>query len=256
MGANVLTTRLLNQFRRSATLLRFVGEGVVALDAEGRILFSNPAAERLLGWGEGTLLGRDFHETVHHRRADGRRVAREECALLSALAETEDDLVHVNDHDVFTRKDGSTFMAGFVSAAIKYQGENTGLATLFRDITTEKGREAALQLHAAALDAVPEPVFSLGRDGSILYANTEASDHLGYSRDEMARMRVFDFDVDFPPDRWHANWERLRRGGVASIESRHRTREGQVVPVAIEVRHVEHEGQEFHVAVARRREGA
>lgn len=253
--ANVLTTRLLNQVRRSATLLRFVAEGVVALDGDGIVLYANPAAERMLGQEEGGLRGRRFHDTVHHGKMDGEDVAREDCALLRTLEAGTHDRVWVNDHDTFRRRDGSTFLVGFSAAAITVHGEPTGVAVVFRDITREKEHEAELKLHRAALDAVPEPVFWLDHDGSILYVNVAASDHLGYGRDELERMKVFDVDVDFPPDRWSENWERVRRDGIVRIESRHRTRDGEVVPVSIKVTHVEHDGRGFHVAVARRHDG-
>lgn len=250
--ANVLATRLLNQFRRSATLLEFAGDGVIALDGDGRILFANPAAGRLLGWETRALLGRDFHSTTGHHKEGHDAMDREECEILGALRQNA-KIVRVNDHDVFLRKDGSSFLVGFVAAPILYQNEPTGLAVVFRDITTEKTRESDLALSATALDAVPVPVLWVGRDGNFLYANAAAAKHFRYDRRALLGMSVFDVDLDLPPEGWDAHWLSVRRTGSASFPSHHRTREGDVRLVTVRVQHVERGGHEFHVAVVETR---
>ncbi len=48
-----------------------VGEGLLVQDMEGKLLFMNPEAERLLGWSERELVLRDVHATIHAQRPDG-----------------------------------------------------------------------------------------------------------------------------------------------------------------------------------------
>ena len=38
-----------------------MGEGMIATDHAGRVTFVNAAAEQLLGWGEGELIGKPGH---------------------------------------------------------------------------------------------------------------------------------------------------------------------------------------------------
>ena len=49
-----------------------LGEGVYALDREGRVTLVNLAAEQMLGWTEAELLGRVMHDIIHFQYADGR----------------------------------------------------------------------------------------------------------------------------------------------------------------------------------------
>jgi two-component system phosphate regulon sensor histidine kinase PhoR len=62
---------------RLAGVLDSLGEGVVALDAQRRVVLANRSAGRLLGFGEAGVVGRPFWELV---RQDG---------LLGALAEVQ-----------------------------------------------------------------------------------------------------------------------------------------------------------------------
>lgn len=190
---------------------------------------------------------------MNHRDHAGEVVSRERCGLLHPL-HGQDGVARVSDHDRFERADGSTFLVGFVAAPILEQEEPTGLAVVFRDISEQKARESELAVYRAALDAVPAPVFWLARDASILYVNVAASDHLGYSREELCRMRVFDFDDEFPRETWGEHWQRVREEGVVTLGSTHTHHDGRKLRVVVKVQHIEHEGDEFHVAVVRRQE--
>jgi PAS domain S-box-containing protein len=128
------------QFHQQMDLTRAItnslGEGVYAVDAEGRLTFMNPAAERMLGWKETDLLGQPMHEAIHSRRADDTRVPAAECTLLSVLH--SGDIV-ASDDDLFTRRDGSAFSVSYTSAPIKAAGGIAGAVLAFRD-TTERNR--------------------------------------------------------------------------------------------------------------------
>src|SRR5512139_3615974 len=43
-------------------ILNAAGEGILALDTEGRITFANPAAARMLGYPADALIGRPFRD--------------------------------------------------------------------------------------------------------------------------------------------------------------------------------------------------
>lgn len=250
MAANVLATRLLNQMRRSATLLRYVADGVVYLDHQGRVLFANPAAEELLGVEAGALLGHDFHDLTRHRRkGDAHALNRERCEILAAL-DDPDNVARVSDGDVFERSDGTSFLVGFVVAPVVEQGEQMGVAVVFRDITQQMEREGKLALARAALESTPVPVFWLDRDGDFLYTNPAAAAHLGHPPEALARMTVYDVDPGFDREGWDRTWEEVKRSGSAELDVHHLRADGSLVPVHLRVHHVAHAGREFHVAIA------
>jgi PAS domain S-box-containing protein len=57
--------RLRHQLAFTSAITGHLGEGVFALDRDGRITFANPAAERMLGFRESELLGRYLGELLH-----------------------------------------------------------------------------------------------------------------------------------------------------------------------------------------------
>lgn len=55
------------------SLLEALADPLLAADAEGRIVYANPAAERLLGFGRGELIGRPLDAILPQRRGPARR---------------------------------------------------------------------------------------------------------------------------------------------------------------------------------------
>jgi PAS domain S-box-containing protein len=156
-----------------------LGEGTYAVNRVGQVTFMNPAAERMLGWTEGELLGKDMHETVHFQRADGTPFPREQCPLLGVIHSGE--VVRV-DEDRFTRKDGVTFPVAYVSSPLFTDGMVLGAVVTFQDISKRKRLEEALRrseqavaAHASQLEAVFESmadaVIFFGPDGHLVRTN-------------------------------------------------------------------------------------
>jgi PAS domain S-box-containing protein len=120
------------QYDFTTAITGSLGEGVYALDLEGRVTFANPAATTMLGWSEAELLGRPMHDLIHFQRADGTPLPVSECPVHGVA--DPGDRVAVDD-DVYTRKDGTIFPVAYTSAAISTGGRVTGQVVAFRDIT-------------------------------------------------------------------------------------------------------------------------
>jgi len=119
-----------------------LGEGVYVLDEAGGLVFMNPEAERLLGWSEAELLAKNVHDTIHFQRADGTRVACDNCPAFTTIRSGKTCRVH---DDVFTRKDGTLIPVAFVSTPVRDKGVLTGAVVVFHDITAQKRSQEALQ---------------------------------------------------------------------------------------------------------------
>ncbi len=118
----------------AAQLLQALGEGVYGLDREGRTTFVNAAAEKVLGWSAGELIGRLQHAVVHHSHADGTPHDINDCAVHGVLETGE--AVRI-DHDVFWSKDGAAIDVEYVATPIFSDGSIQGAVVAFRDITAE-----------------------------------------------------------------------------------------------------------------------
>ena len=124
--------------KRLRDITSAIGEGVFVQDAAGLVTFMNPEAERLLGWTEAELKGKDFCGIAGCRDEAGRPTPREACpahrALLSETVSRVDDAI-------FSRKDGSLFHVSFVSSPIREDGRVVGSVTAFQDITARVNLE-------------------------------------------------------------------------------------------------------------------
>jgi len=101
------------------------------------------------------------------------------------------------------------------------------------------------------IDKSPEPGFLIESDGRVGYANEAACRCLGYTREELLGMTVWDIDPDLSEDGWEKLWETIKTGGACTFESRHRGKDGHVFPVEIGSRHLEFEGLVLNCAFVR-----
>ncbi|HWH09005.1 MAG TPA: PAS domain-containing protein [Candidatus Thermoplasmatota archaeon] len=174
--ANVLATEALNRTRRLRASLANLGEGVVALDLDGRVRWANPAAERILGWTREEMLMRDFDALVEHAAYGGGPIPRERCDLLG-VART--GAPSSGEDDTFTRRDGARLCVTYNSAPIRSpDGEVEGAVVAFADCTRRKRAERELaesrQRYKSLFDHSPDAIVSLDPDGTIRDANPAA----------------------------------------------------------------------------------
>ncbi|HEY7782194.1 MAG TPA: PAS domain S-box protein [Ktedonobacterales bacterium] len=156
-----------------------LGEGTYALDTDGRVTFMNPAAERMLGWTEAELRGRDMHTAIHFQHADGTPFPKAECPLLRVLATGQ---IERAEDDTFTRKDGTRFPVAWVSSPIASGGGATGTVLAFHDISEQQAlnearrrseREAAARASQlmAIFESMADAMMVYDREGRILRTN-------------------------------------------------------------------------------------
>jgi PAS domain S-box-containing protein len=98
--------------RQSNSVLESVGDGIYGIDLEGRVTVVNPAAAQMLGYSAEELLGRNMHELIHHKHADGTPYAAADSPVRRALIEGETVRVA---NEVFWRKDGTSFPVEYVA---------------------------------------------------------------------------------------------------------------------------------------------
>ena len=168
---------LRNQLSFTAAITDSLGEGVYAIDREGRLTLLNQAAQEMLGWTEPELLGRNMHEAVHFQRADGTRTPAEHCPLLAVL---QTGRRFRSDDDVFTRRDGATFPVELVSSPFLVDGKIVGAVVAFQNIAERKKTEAEL------VERAHQAVFGAAVGSALTEADT-LSRALGQCAEAMVR---------------------------------------------------------------------
>lgn len=113
------------------------------------------------------------------------------------------------------------------------------------DITRQRRAEEELHLARYCLDQAPMGIFRLDQDLNVLYANRHACESLGYSREELCRMSVFDFNPQFRREDLPNHLKKRQQLDCMTFEAVHRNRDGVVFPVEITSTHLEYQGEEF-----------
>ena len=129
--------------REIDALLEATGDGVLGIDLEGRCLSLNRAGVELLGYGEHEMVGRDFHDTLHHTRKDGTPRPRDESRVLKALAAGE--AADSNGVDVLWRRDGQPIPVKWAQRPLIDGTELRGTVLTFTDMTEVQKKEEALR---------------------------------------------------------------------------------------------------------------
>jgi len=139
--------------RQNELILISAGEGIFGIDQQGEHIFVNPAAARMLGHKAEELIGQPSHATWHHSKADGSPYPEEECPIHAGYKK---GIVRRGDDQVFWRKDGTSFLAEYVSTPIRERGKLMGAVVVFQDITERKQTEAEIAQRNAELALLHE----------------------------------------------------------------------------------------------------
>jgi diguanylate cyclase (GGDEF)-like protein/PAS domain S-box-containing protein len=135
-------------FEQRNAITASLGEGVVALDEKGVVTFANPAAESLLGWAPGELLGREIAEAVDPGGRTTQGDGGDEWVHLPRLRAGE--TLRIDEHTV-TRRDGTPLDVAFTASPVMRDGRAVGAVVVVRDMRDRKALERRL-VHQAFHD--------------------------------------------------------------------------------------------------------
>ncbi len=132
-------------------ILNAISEGIYGLDADGDIVFANPAAAVVSGCGVEELIGQNFFE-IHFRQPRPCSGSMWEQApgtpagtLLPVQATCSQGLSEHQRGVIMYRADGSGFSAEYRATPKKEDDRLTGAVVVFRDISVELENEKALE---------------------------------------------------------------------------------------------------------------
>jgi PAS domain S-box-containing protein len=177
----------------SWAFLDALGDGVYGIDRDGRCLFVNGAALRMLGYEKAEeLLGRNMHDAIHYKRADGSPYPRAECPLLGS---TINGIPVWLEKETLWRRDGTSFIADY-SAFPRFDSSGpTGSIITFSDAAfradaqtrraDQNARESEARFRTIA-NNIPQLSWMTDSGGSIVWYNQRWYDYTGTTLSEMA----------------------------------------------------------------------
>ncbi len=167
-----------------SALLDAVGEPVIALDIEGRVIYWNSAAEEMYGWSSEEVMGRRIREMAVPRELRGRA---EEIS-----AHVRGGKAWVGEFEV-RRRDGTTFpVEGTNTPVFGEDGGLVGVIAVIRDITgrkeAEKRSRAVQERYRTLVETVPVVTYTDRAFGTYpdlaIYTSPQIEALVGYSVEE------------------------------------------------------------------------
>jgi len=131
----------------------------------------------------------------------------------------------------------------------KYKADHA--TDVAHEATVDKIAEERLMLTQFSVDRSGDAAFWVRDDGHFFYVNEEACHSLGYSRDELLCMGVYDITPDVTRHGWADHFQELKEHGRWTFESRHHKRDGQMFSVEITTNVIRFNEREYVCAFAR-----
>lgn len=122
---------------------------------------------------------------------------------------------------------------------------------LRQEIEERKQVAKTLRLTQFSLDRATDAVYFLNSKARFFYVNEAATRSLGYSKEELLNMTIYDIDPGVDYTNWTNHWQKIKRIKACTFESTHLTKSGEKIPVEITSNYLNFEQQEYNCAIAR-----
>ncbi len=219
---------------------------------DGIVRFANAACLRLIGMDdEPSPVGFPLSELNPSWKdfdAEGNLTPFHEIPLQRSL----EGQCTENEERFVVRKDGSLRNILASATPIRDDSDNVIAGYLvMTDISDLKEAQKELIRTRMSIEHVEDSIYWVDEDGGIVDVNLAACRQLGYTRDELFKLSVFDIDIDFDYQEWPEHFHQLEIDGSIKLESRHRTKDGRVFPVEIIANYIEYGGSKWNCAMVR-----
>jgi len=225
------------------TLFEVNGSGMLVVSSTRQILQVNRQFCNLFGYSREELVGQSaqvLHVDQQHYEAWAPRFQEAKAGFPIASADYP-----------WRRKDGSVFWCFFAGVKMQLPSGESGVLWNVIDITERKKIEEQLYLMLFSINAANEGFFLADENGAIRFVNDGACRRLGYSREELLSMRVFDIDPVESAEKWPEFWQYLMEHGSRTIETVHRAKNGTEFPVEVSISSVAYNGISYVCGLSR-----
>lgn len=214
-----------------------------------RFSFVSKQAERLLGYPAERWISEPTF-CKDHIHPDDRQTVLDFCARVAESA--GDKQTHDLEYRMIAA-DGRAIWLRNIATVLAKDDQPDLLQGVMIDITERKRAEETLQRFQFCMEHAPEGVFFMNRDAGFSYVNEQACRSLGYTRDELMCLKLWDIDPIYSKESWETKWTQRQEDqiGTMHVETLHRRKDGVVFPVEIWAKHLWLGASDFHVAFVR-----
>jgi PAS domain S-box-containing protein len=228
---------------RFRSLVRYASDIIVVLDADGKILYESPAAEKILGLKPEQRVGSSVFDRVH---PDDVGWIRDKLArLLEAPRERTSMWYRIRDEN------GSWHLFEGIATNLLHDPAAKGIVVNIRDITERRELEQALrereELYRSVVDQAAETIFLIDLETKlVLESNAALHRSLGYTAQELKHMTLYDI-VAHDRESTDRNIGRvLEKGHYYIGERKYRRKDGRLVDMVVSASALSYGDRERH----------
>ncbi len=148
----------------------------------------------------------------------------------------------------FIAKDGSVKF-GLMSANIIDIAQEPVIISVTRDMTERKQTAGDMAFLNFAINHIHEGVYLSDEYGQLKYVNNEACRELGYSKEELLSMSVWDIDGHLEKSSWPDFWADFIVQKKVTVESVHQRKNSSLFPVSISANFFEYNGKGYNLGL-------
>ncbi len=157
-------TELAKERTKLEAVLHSLGDGLCVVDAQWKIILTNPQAERLFSIPLSGLKGRP----IYHRLSPSPEEFSRECLITEAsLPPLEQGIPFRTDDGMLLKGDGQMMPISLVVTPVSTGGIVTGAVLVFRDITAQKRAEEQRMENAGLLRRVQAGLLELATNADL-----------------------------------------------------------------------------------------
>src|SRR3989344_5471499 len=131
-------SKLETAMAKEKAILMSIGDGLIATDEKGNIIFINKMAENLLGIKNQEISGKSFFESIVIKNERGVSVPLEKRPISMALATGTTTTTTTGSTYYYVRKDKTKFPAAITVTPVILTGKVIGAIEVFHDMTKER----------------------------------------------------------------------------------------------------------------------
>jgi len=167
-----------------------MNDGLFVINDHGVITFVNDTVSDLLGYSRNELLGQVAHDLFHFH--DYSKTPLSECPIFNVLLNN----TCYTGEEVFSRKDGTSFVAEVASEPMFKNGRIVSSVTIVREITERKQSEIALQEAHDKMDLlsnnIETQIWSLVTPDTYGAVNRAHADFCGFVKEAMEHKTLYE----------------------------------------------------------------
>jgi PAS domain S-box-containing protein len=226
--------------RKYHNLCENVNDLIFSLDSQGRFdIFNNQIS--VWGYSAGEIKGKLLVDIL---------APESQPEILEFLDEARRS--KLLKHEMFNVKvlnlDGSVSIGVLNISSNLDENNYMGIYGVIRDINKLVQRERE---YKQLIDGMNDSVFVINFEGRFIEINNSASKNLGYTRDEFLQLGPAEIDSYLSPEKIKQLIHKIPSDQVQTFETRHKTKEGEIIPVEISSSLITYHGETVILSVAR-----